>query len=80
MSPHDHQPCWLISVTGSYLTPFGTFSDNPAEALIAERWYLQRQQSRLPVATLIIRAIITKTHAKARADQNLANPSRTPNS
>jgi hypothetical protein len=57
MNPHDHQPCWLISITGSYLTPHGTFSDHPAEALTAERWYLQRQQSRLPVATLIIRAL-----------------------
>ena len=73
MTPHDHQPCWLISITGSYLTPFGTFSDNPAEALIAERWYLQRQQSRFPLATLIIRALLPASHAKTRAGQNLAN-------
>ena len=57
MTPHDHQPCWLITLTGTFLTPHGTFSDNSAEALTAERWYLQRQQSRLPVATLIIRAL-----------------------
>lgn len=57
MTPHDHQPCWLVSITGSYLTPSGTFSDNPAEALIAERWYLRNQQLRIPLATLIIRAL-----------------------
>jgi hypothetical protein len=64
-SRHDNQPCWLISLTGSYLTPNGTFSADPTHALIAERWWMQREQTRLNASTLIIRAL-TPSHGTSK--------------
>jgi hypothetical protein len=53
--PHLH-PCHLVSITGAYLTPIGTFSSNPATALTAERWWMEREQARVNAPTVIIRA------------------------
>ena len=52
----EYQPCKLISLCGQFLTPNGTFSADPARALTAERWYLERQQQRINTATIIVRA------------------------
>lgn len=55
-TPYDNQPCRLVSMTGTYLTPNNTFSPDPAEALTAERWLLQRKAQQINTPTLIIRA------------------------
>ena len=49
-------PCRLVSITGAYLTPNGTFSSDPTKALTAERWWLEREQARVNAPTVIIRA------------------------
>ena len=53
--PED-QPCKLVSLCGQFLTPNGTFSADPARALTAERWWIEREQSRINTATIILRA------------------------
>lgn len=52
----EHQPCKLITLCGQFLTPNGTFSADPASALTAQRWWLQREQRRINTATILIRA------------------------
>ena len=49
-------PCRLVSITGAYLTPNGTFSSDPTQALTAERWWIEREQARVNAPTVIIRA------------------------
>ena len=49
-------PCRLVSITGAYLTPNGTFSTDPTQALTAERWWIEREQARVNAPTVIIRA------------------------
>ena len=50
------QPSRLITLCGQYLTVNGTFSADPARALTAERWWIEREQSRINAPTIIIRA------------------------
>lgn len=50
------EPCRLVSLCGQYLTSNGTFSADPARALTAERWYIERQQHRINAPTIILRA------------------------
>ena len=52
----DYQPCKLVSLCGQFLTPNGTFSADPAHALTAERWWIEREQRRFNTATIIVRA------------------------
>lgn len=52
----EYQPCRLVSLCGQYLTVNGTFSADPAFALIAERWWIEREQRRINTATIILRA------------------------
>ena len=43
-------------MTGHFLTANDTFSPDPADALTAERWLIQRKANSLRTPTLIIRA------------------------
>lgn len=52
----EYQPCKLVSLCGQFLTVNGTFSADPAHALTAERWWIEREQSRINTATIIVRA------------------------
>lgn len=52
----DYHRCHLVTITGTYLTANGTFSEDPNTALQAERWWLQREQRLIKVPTIIIRA------------------------
>jgi hypothetical protein len=52
----ENQPCRLVSLCGQFLTVNGTFSADPARALTAERWYIEREQRRINTATIILRA------------------------
>ena len=52
----DYQPCKLVSLCGQFLTPNGTFSADPAYALTAERFWMERLQRRINTATIIVRA------------------------
>ena len=52
----EYQLCRLVSLCGQFLTVNGTFSADPAKALNAERWWIEREQSRINTATIIIRA------------------------
>lgn len=52
----EYQPCKLVSLCGQFLTVNGTFSADPAQALTAERWYIEREQRRINTATIIVRA------------------------
>lgn len=52
----SNQPSRLVTLCGQYLTVNGTFSADPARALTAERWYIERQQQRINTATIILRA------------------------
>ena len=52
----EYQLCKLISLCGQFLTVNGTFSADPAHALTAERWYIEREQRRINTATIIVRA------------------------
>ena len=52
----SNQPSRLVTLCGQYLTVNGTFSADPARALTAERWYIERQQQRINTPTIILRA------------------------
>ena len=52
----EYQPCKLVSLCGQFLTVNGTFSADPAQALTAERWWIEREQRRINTATIIVRA------------------------
>ena len=52
----EYQPCKLVTLCGQFLTVNGTFSADPAHALTAERWYIEREQRRINTATIIVRA------------------------
>jgi len=52
----ENQPCRLVSLCGQFLTVNGTFSADPASALTAERWWLEREQRRINTLSIIIRA------------------------
>ena len=52
----EYQLCKLISLCGQFLTVNGTFSADPAHALTAERWWIEREQRRINTATIIVRA------------------------
>ena len=52
----EYQPCKLVSLCGQFLTVNGTFSADPAHALTAERWWIEREQRRFNTATIIVRA------------------------
>jgi len=52
----EYQPCKLVSLCGQFLTPNGTFSEDPARALTAQRWWLEREQRRINTPTIILRA------------------------
>ena len=52
----DYQPCKLVTLCGQFLTVNGTFSADPASALTAERWWLEREQRRINTPTILIRA------------------------
>lgn len=52
----EYQPCKLVTLCGQYLTVHGTFNADPATALTAERWYIERKQRNVKTATIIIRA------------------------
>ena len=52
----EYQPCKLVTLCGQFLTVNGTFSADPAQALTAERWYIEREQRRINTATIIVRA------------------------
>jgi hypothetical protein len=52
----EYQPCKLVTLCGQFLTVNGTFSADPAHALTAERWWIEREQSRINTATIIVRA------------------------
>lgn len=52
----EYQPCKLVSLCGQFLTVNGTFSADHAFALTAERWWIEREQSRINAPTIIIRA------------------------
>jgi hypothetical protein len=52
----ENQPCRLVSLCGQFLTVNGTFSADPARALTAERWWIEREQRRIKTATIILRA------------------------
>lgn len=52
----EYQPCRLITLCGQFLTPNGTFSADPARALTAQRWWLEREQRRINTVSIIIRA------------------------
>jgi len=52
----EYQPCKLVTLCGQFLTVNGTFSADPAHALTAERWYIEREQRRINAATIIVRA------------------------
>ena len=56
LTAHDRQLCRLVSITGDYLTPNGTFSPDPKDAYVAQRWWLDRQASMINTVTVIIRA------------------------
>ncbi|MGA0848302.1 MAG: hypothetical protein ACO3PY_06875 [Pontimonas sp.] len=56
MTTHDYQPCHLVTITGQYLTPNGTLSDDPAFALKAQRWIIKRHAATINAPTVIIRA------------------------
>ena len=52
----ENQPCRLVSLCGQFLTVNGTFSADPARALTAERWWIEREQRRINTPTIILRA------------------------
>lgn len=52
----EDQPCKLVTLCGQFLTPNGTFSADPAFALTAERFWMERLQQRINTATILIRA------------------------
>ena len=52
----EYQPCKLVTLCGQFLTVNGTFSADPAHALTAERWYIEREQRRINAATIVVRA------------------------
>lgn len=52
----DYHLCHLVTITGTYLTINGTFSEDPNTAMKAERWWLKREQQLINVPTIIIRA------------------------
>jgi hypothetical protein len=54
---HETQSCRLVSITGLYYTPKGTFSPDPAQALTTDRWLLERHAAKLNTSTVIIRAV-----------------------
>ena len=56
MIDRRNQPCHLVTITGQYLTHNGTLSTDPAYALRAERWILERHAARINAPTVIIRA------------------------
>ncbi len=51
--PHRYH---LITLTGHYLTVNNTWSLDPKQAVKAERWWLEYNQPKINVATVIIRA------------------------
>lgn len=51
--PHRYH---LVSITGHYLTQQLTWTQDPKFALKAERWWLELNQTKMPVMTVIIRA------------------------
>lgn len=55
--PYDHQPCHLVTTTGSFLTINDTWSPDPTQARTAERWFMERQAMRHNIPTVIIRAV-----------------------
>lgn len=52
----DSQPCRLVSLTGLYLTPHNTWSEDPTQAETTERWYLERKAAAIKAPTVVIRA------------------------
>lgn len=55
-SAYDHQPCWLVSTTGQFLTINNTWSPDPKRARIAERWFMEKLAMAQSIPTVIIRA------------------------
>ena len=56
MANRNTQPCHLVTITGQYLTHNGTLSQDPTNALKAERWIIERHAARINAPTVIIRA------------------------
>lgn len=54
-SKRDQQQCRLVTVSGLYLTVNNTFSEDPAQAITAERWFLEMAAVTIPVPTVLIR-------------------------
>ena len=56
LPPHKHQPCCVVTTTGTFLTINGTWSPDPADAHISERWFMEKQAMRFNIPTVVIRA------------------------
>jgi hypothetical protein len=56
LPPYDHQPCCVVTTTGNYLTINNTWSPDPAQAHISERWFMEKQAMSHKIPTVIIRA------------------------
>lgn len=55
IATRDHQLCRLVTTSGLYLTINNTFSEDPAQAVTAERWFLEMKAAAINTTTVVIR-------------------------
>lgn len=55
LTARDTQTCRMVTHTGLYFTINNTFSEDPAAAATAERWFLEMKAAQLNTPCIIIR-------------------------